>query len=101
MKHPLTNQICTDRLFHVGLDRAAKLQGKEIPTYVYYYNSKLKLGVGEILAGKSSDLLGVAHGDDVLLLYLVPVAKNQQLTETETLMQSKLLDLYESYANTG
>lgn len=61
----------------------------------------MKLGVGEIFAGKSSDLLGVAHGDDVLLLYLVPAAKNQQLTETETLMQSKLLDLYESYANTG
>lgn len=70
-----------------------------MPTYVYYYSSKLKLGVGEIFAGKSSDLLGVAHGDDVLLLYLVQVAKTQ-LTDTETLMQSKLLDLYESYANT-
>ncbi|XP_063701833.1 venom carboxylesterase-6-like [Culicoides brevitarsis] len=92
--------ICTDRLFHVGMDHSAKLQGKVHPTYVYYYNSKLKYGFGELLAGKHSDLLGVAHGDDVLLLFFVEDCKIE-LSPKEIAMQEKLLDLYESYAKTG
>uniref|UniRef100_A0A336LYR5 Carboxylic ester hydrolase n=1 Tax=Culicoides sonorensis TaxID=179676 RepID=A0A336LYR5_CULSO len=90
--------IFTDRFFHFGLDRAVKLQGKKMPTYVYYYSYKLSLGVGEIFSGKTSDLLGVAHGDDVLLLYYIQLA-NTELTENETLMQSKLLDMYVDFSN--
>lgn len=82
------------------MDRATKLQGKLSPTYAYFYKSKLKLGVGELFAGTQSDLLGVAHGDDVLLLFLVQACKTE-LSDKEKAIQSKLLDLYESYAKTG
>lgn len=67
--------------------------------YVYYYAFKLKSGIGEIFAGKESKLLGVAHGDDVLLVYDIKDA--HILTEDEKTMQGHLLDLYVSFANTG
>jgi carboxylesterase type B len=92
--------ISTDRFFHLGCDKSVKLQGKQMPVYVYYYNYKLSHGVGEYMAGKTSDLLGVSHGDDVLLLYFVKETEHE-LTEGEKQMQEKLLDLYVSFAKTG
>lgn len=65
-----------------------------MPTYVYYYNYKEADDVSEEADG------GAQKGEDVLLLLKTPFAKTQ-LTETETAIQAKLLDLYESYANTG
>jgi carboxylesterase type B len=92
--------IFTDRLFHTGLDETVKLLGPKMPVYVYYYNFKLKFGIGEIFAGKTSNLLGVSHGDDVLLVYHIKDTEHI-LTEDEKKMQEKLLDLYVSFANTG
>jgi len=69
--YPRFVDISTDRFLHLGCDEAAKLQGKHMPIYVYYYNVKLSKGMGEFMAGKTSDLIGVSHGDDTLLLYSV------------------------------
>jgi len=56
--------------------------------------------VGELLAGKVSDLIGVSHGDDILLVYsLDPLL--HKLSEGEKAMQTHLLDMYESFTATG
>lgn len=98
MKHLF--QITSDRLFHVGTDRTVRLVGKHIAVYMYYYTYRNHYGLAELLAAQTSDLIGVSHGDDVLLLYSVePLFVN--LTDGEKLMQTQLLDMYESYTATG
>lgn len=74
--------------------------GKHIPVYMYYYTYKNSYAFAEVLSGQTSDLLGVSHGDDVLLVYSAePVLHD--LTEGEKLMQMYLLDMYESFTATG
>lgn len=70
-----------------------------MPVYMYYYRVKLSFGIGQMFAGKRSELLGVSHGDDVLLVVNLPV--EHEMPEEELRMQTALLDLYQSYANTG
>ncbi len=93
-------QISSDRLFHIGADRTVRLTGKYTPVYMYYYTYKNSYALAEIFSGKISELLGVAHGDDVLLVYSAEPALHD-LPEGEQLMQTYLLDMYESYSATG
>ncbi len=42
--------------------------------------------------------LGVAHGDDIILIFNTPFRSGQNgLIDDEIIMQQKLLDLYESF----
>lgn len=68
--------------------------------YMYYYTFKNSYAIAELFAGKKSDLLGVSHGDDVLLLVSLEPALHD-LPEGERMMQQNLLNMYESYATTG
>lgn len=45
-----------------------KLQGIISPVYFYHFRYKTLFGDGEDMSGKSENL-GVAHGEDIYLLY--------------------------------
>uniref|UniRef100_A0A336MMA8 Carboxylic ester hydrolase n=1 Tax=Culicoides sonorensis TaxID=179676 RepID=A0A336MMA8_CULSO len=92
--------IASNRLFHIGCDESVRIQGKYMPVYMYYYTYKLSFGIAELFAGKRDELLGVSHGDDVLLAVSVDPAAHD-MPEGELKMQAALLDLYESYAKTS
>lgn len=96
----ITFQISSNRLFHFGADKSVRMMGRHIPVYMYYYTFKNSFALAEIFAGKMSDLLGVAHGDDVFLLYSAKPALHD-LRDGEKSMQTHLLDMYESYTATG
>lgn len=87
-------------MFHIGADKSVRMMGKHIPVYMYYYTYKNSYALAEIFSGKVSDLLGVSHGDDVLLVYSAEPALHD-LPEGEKSMQTYLLDMYESYTATG
>lgn len=97
----ICSQIISDRLYKHGLAKSVKLQGIISPTYFYHFRYKTKYGDGEDMSGKDENL-GVAHGEDVYLLYSTEDLRDEvrPYSIDEKRMQSLLLDLYVTFGKT-
>lgn len=91
-------QIISDRLYHYGISKAVQLQSTISPTYFYFFQFKSQFALGEMMSGGRTDL-GVAHGEDVFLVF--PVAERQKIpfNDEETYMEFKLMEMYNKFAN--
>lgn len=77
-----------------------KLQGIISPTYFYHFRFKTEYGDGEDKSGKDENL-GVAHGEDVYLLYSNEMRnEDRPYNFDEKRMQTLLLDLYYTFGTT-
>lgn len=100
-------QIVTDRFCYYVYGKAFQLMYDKMPVYLWMYHYKAKYGFGQYLSGLNEtndefpNGLGVAHGDDVLLMFNPPWRENIAYTAEESIMGQKLLDLYESLINEG
>ncbi|XP_026687867.1 venom carboxylesterase-6-like [Diaphorina citri] len=91
-----------DRLFVEGVEAAAKLQAKAVssPVYFYRFSYRGKHSLSEIMSFGSLENFGVSHGDDTG--YVIKVNfMNPLETEEDKIMNSRMLDLWTSFAKTG
>ena len=91
-------QMVSDRLYHYGISKAVQLQSTISPTYFYFFQFKSQFALGEMLSGGRTDL-GIAHGEDVFLVF--PVAERQKIpfNDEETSLEFKLMEMYIKFAN--
>ncbi|XP_065087904.1 venom carboxylesterase-6-like [Ochlerotatus camptorhynchus] len=89
--------IMSNRLYFAGVIRSAQLMQAYIPVYIYYDMYKTKYGVGELLS-KSTKNYGVAHGEDIFLIYTTSRREAIPYTEEETLMAGRFVDMYEQFS---
>lgn len=94
--------IISDRLYKHGLAKAIKIQGQFASTFFYHFNFKTVYGDGEDMSQKNENL-GVAHGEDVYLLYSTEDIRGsiRPYTENERKMIELLLDMYLTFSKTG
>ncbi|KAI5749797.1 hypothetical protein M8J76_010240 [Diaphorina citri] len=91
-----------DRLFVEGVEAAAKLQAQAVssPVYFYRFSYRGKHSLSEIMSFGSLENFGVSHGDDTG--YVIKVNfMNPLETEEDKIMNSRMLDLWTSFAKTG
>uniref|UniRef100_U5EY55 Carboxylic ester hydrolase n=1 Tax=Corethrella appendiculata TaxID=1370023 RepID=U5EY55_9DIPT len=93
-------QIISDRLYNYGIGRSAKLMQPHSKVFVYFFRYKAKYGVGEAMSNGVEDL-GVAHGDDIFLIFNNPIRDVVGLTRDEINMARKLTQLYLDFARNG
>lgn len=100
---PTLIKIITDRLYAVGIQKSVKLQSvnANTPTYFYYFKFNSVYGVENAFVPDVDHDLGVAHGDDVLLIYEVDFRSIVPYTSEELKMQKLLIDMYFNYATNG
>uniref|UniRef100_A0A182M7B4 Carboxylic ester hydrolase n=1 Tax=Anopheles culicifacies TaxID=139723 RepID=A0A182M7B4_9DIPT len=91
-------QILSNRLFFAGVTKTAKLLQPHLPVYFYYFNFKAEYGIGEQLSG-SKENYGVAHGDDVLLIFPSSIRNNHPLNKDELRVVSNIAHLYETFTH--
>ncbi|XP_053666854.1 esterase-5B-like [Anopheles marshallii] len=89
--------ILSNRLFFAGVTKTAKLLQPHLPVYFYYYNFKAAYGIGELFSG-SMENYGVAHGDDVLLVFPSSMRDNHPLNKDEMRMVSNYVNLYDTFS---
>uniref|UniRef100_A0A182V0X6 carboxylesterase n=1 Tax=Anopheles merus TaxID=30066 RepID=A0A182V0X6_ANOME len=95
----LKDQIISNRLYFAGVTESAKLMHPFTNVYVYYDLYKSKFGVGEALSHRDEPgLLGVAHGDDVLLIFPSVLREEIPFTEEEMLVVDRFVTMYEHFA---
>ena len=92
-------QIVSDRLYNYGAIKALNLQSQISQTFFYHFQYKSLYGVGEMLSYQNAVNLGVAHGEDVLLVFKVGERKALPYSEEEQLMIKSLIDLYFNFAD--
>ncbi|XP_055631341.1 carboxylic ester hydrolase-like [Toxorhynchites rutilus septentrionalis] len=90
-------KIISNRLYFAGVVKSAKLMQAYIPVHFYYGMYKTKFAVGEYLA-KSMENFGVAHGEDVLLVFKTELRDEIPYTEEELLVGAKFVEMYEKFA---
>lgn len=91
--------MVTERFFTTDHQRGLKLHAKHstAPSYFYQFDFGAEFGFENFFPNITDDL-GVAHGDDVLLIYSNPFRQGpSKLNFNEIIVQQKLLDLYESF----
>lgn len=86
----------SDRMYNYGLSKAVQIQSLIHPTYFYFYQFKSVYALGEMMSGGRTDL-GVAHGDDVFIIF--PLAGRIPLNAEEEEMSSNLIHMYIKFAN--
>ncbi|XP_050074308.1 venom carboxylesterase-6-like [Anopheles maculipalpis] len=92
-------QIISNRLYFAGVTETAKLIHPFTNLYLYYDLYKAVYGVGEALSHHDEPgLLGVAHGDDVLLIFPSVLRDEIPYTEEEMMVVDRFVALYESFA---
>uniref|UniRef100_U5EXE1 Carboxylic ester hydrolase n=1 Tax=Corethrella appendiculata TaxID=1370023 RepID=U5EXE1_9DIPT len=94
------NKIVNDRLFLYGIGRAAKLMQPHTKTYLYFYRFKAKYCVAQLGSHGIEDL-GVAHGDDICIIFNWKIREEIPLTPDETLMAENLAQYYYDFASTS
>lgn len=87
----------SNRLYFAGVICSAQLMQTYIPVYIYYDMYKTKHCIGEALS-KSTKNYGVAHGEDVLLIYTTSRRDAIPYTEEETVMAGRFVDMYERFS---
>ncbi|KAL1399864.1 hypothetical protein pipiens_007889 [Culex pipiens pipiens] len=90
-------RMISNRLYFTGVVTSAKLMQVHSPIYLYYDVYKTKYGVGELLA-KSMKNYGVAHGEDVLLVFKSVLRDEIPYTEEELLVAGKFVAMYDTFA---
>uniref|UniRef100_A0A336MAE2 Carboxylic ester hydrolase n=1 Tax=Culicoides sonorensis TaxID=179676 RepID=A0A336MAE2_CULSO len=93
-------KILTDYLYLSGFHKAIDQLSPIMPTYVYGFDYKTTYGFGEAISGQNKSK-GIAHGEDIVLIYDTSVRKNHPFTLEEQTVMGHLLDIYESFAHTG
>lgn len=91
--------MITERYFATDHQRVLKLYAQHVkaPSYFYQYDFGAEHGFENLMPNITEDL-GVAHGDDILLIYSTAFRVGPlKLNSNEIIMQQKLLDLYESF----
>ena len=88
--------MLSDRIYNYGISKALQLQSKIAPTHFYLYQFKAEYALGEMMSGGRTEL-GVAHGDDVLIIF--PLDGRSPLNADEEEMTSKLIKMYIMFAN--
>uniref|UniRef100_A0A182QSA5 Carboxylic ester hydrolase n=1 Tax=Anopheles farauti TaxID=69004 RepID=A0A182QSA5_9DIPT len=88
--------ILSNRLFFAGVTKTAKLLQPHLPVYFYYFNFKALYGIGEKMSGTNENY-GVAHGDDVLLVFPSSIRDNHPLTDEELRVVSNFVTLYDTF----
>uniref|UniRef100_A0A182K574 carboxylesterase n=1 Tax=Anopheles christyi TaxID=43041 RepID=A0A182K574_9DIPT len=92
-------RIISNRLYFAGVTESAKLMHPYTNVYVYYDLYKCKYGVGEALSHHDDPgLLGVAHGDDVLLIFPSVLREEIPFTDEEMQVVDRFVTMYESFA---
>ncbi|XP_052862415.1 esterase-5B-like [Anopheles cruzii] len=89
--------ILSNRLFVEGITRTAKLLQPHLPVYFYYFNFKTVYGLGELLSGTDNNL-GVAHGDDMLLIFPSDFRDDHPYSDEELKVVSNFLTLYDTFS---
>ncbi|ETN60431.1 carboxylesterase, beta esterase [Anopheles darlingi] len=90
-------QMLSNRLFFAGVTETARLMQPYIPVYLYFDQYKASYGLGEAITGTQRNL-GVAHGEDLLLILPSSLRDGIPYTAEEMAMVSQFVDLYESFA---
>ena len=83
-------------MYNYGLSKSVQVQSKIAPTYFNFYQFKSLYALGEMMSGGRTDL-GVAHGDDVFIIF--PLAGRIPLNADEEEMSSNLIQMYIMFAN--
>uniref|UniRef100_A0A182MH74 carboxylesterase n=1 Tax=Anopheles culicifacies TaxID=139723 RepID=A0A182MH74_9DIPT len=92
-------EIISNRLYFAGVTESAKLMHPFTDLYLYYDLYKSKYGVGEALSHHDEPgLLGVTHGDDVLLIFPSILREKLPYTEEEMKVVDRFVAMYESFA---
>ncbi|CAO1363125.1 unnamed protein product [Diamesa serratosioi] len=91
--------IVSDRLYNYGAIKAINLQSQISPTFFYHFQYKSLFGLGEMLSEQKAVNLGVAHGEDVLLIFKVGERKKLPYSAEELLMIGSLTELYFNFAD--
>uniref|UniRef100_A0A182QXB9 Carboxylic ester hydrolase n=1 Tax=Anopheles farauti TaxID=69004 RepID=A0A182QXB9_9DIPT len=97
-------EIISHRLYFVGVTESAKLMQPFTEVYMYYDLYKAKYGVGEALshhAGDGPGSLGVAHGDDVLLIFPSVLREQNPYTDQEMVVVDQFVNMYHTFAKGG
>lgn len=94
--------MVSDRLYKYGLSQAVRIQGSISPAYFYHFRFKTVFGDGEDMS-RNDKGFGVAHGEDVYLLYSTEDLRGdiRPYTIDEKLMIEMLLDMYYTFSRTG
>lgn len=90
-------QIISNRLYFAGVVRSAQLMQVHTPIYLYYDAYKTKYAISEYLSNSTKNY-GVAHGEDVLLLFNTEWRETVPYTEQELLMAGRFVGMYEGFA---
>ncbi|XP_063697484.1 venom carboxylesterase-6-like [Culicoides brevitarsis] len=93
-------KILTDSLFLAGIHESIEQFSPLMPTYIYGFDFKTEYGFGEFLSGRNK-VKGIAHGEDMVLIYDTSLRSNIPFTLEEQLVMGHLLDIYESFAYTS
>lgn len=104
---PVSNQtfvafvkIITDYLYLTGLQASVQLQSNLMPVYAYGFDYKTLRGFGEAWS-ELKQVPGIAHGEDITLIYETGLRENLPYTVDETMVMNRLLDMYETYVTWG
>ncbi|XP_062541217.1 venom carboxylesterase-6-like [Armigeres subalbatus] len=90
-------RIISNRLYFAGVVRSAQLMQVHTPIYLYYDAYKTKYAISEYLSNSTKNY-GVAHGEDVLLLFNTEWRETVPYTEQELLMAGRFVGMYEGFA---
>nr|AVM18971.1 odorant degrading protein 1 [Holotrichia parallela] len=95
-------EACTHRLFHLGGDKATRLQAEASKSDIYFFimNYVGKFVPVVNISGFDIDF-GPGHGTDGKFYYSGPVLTVKKLTPDEERMKDILLDMMVSFAKTG
>ncbi|XP_049293740.1 esterase-5B-like [Anopheles funestus] len=89
--------ILSNRLFFAGVTKTAKLLQPHLPVYFYYFNFKAAYGIGELLS-ESNQNYGVAHGEDVFLVFPSSIREKHPLNKDELRVVSNFVNLYYTFS---
>ncbi|XP_070490460.1 venom carboxylesterase-6-like [Chironomus tepperi] len=88
--------IITDRLFKFNGFEAIQLQSKFSPSFFYHFVYKSLSGLGEAL-GKTTDDIGISHGEDLLLIFTHDL-RTIEYSDDEKRMAQNLINLYYEFS---
>ncbi|XP_058828803.1 venom carboxylesterase-6-like [Topomyia yanbarensis] len=89
--------IISNRLYFAGVVRSAKLMQVHTPVYLYYGKYKSKYALGEYLSNSTKNH-GIAHGEDVLLVFKTEMRDAVPYTEEELVVARLFIGMYEQFA---
>ncbi|KFB48753.1 AGAP005372-PA-like protein [Anopheles sinensis] len=93
-------RIISNRLYFTGVTESAKLMQPHTEVYLYLDHYKARYGVGEALSHRDEPgLLGVSHGDDVLLIFPSVLRELVPFTAEEMEVVDRFVAMYEAFAS--